>query len=175
MLQVPSLRLPGGEVMTESAAILIWLADSHPGSGLAPRPDDPCRPAFLRWMSFVAAAIYALYWVKDVPSRLASGPEAQAFLVERVLDRIADCWRAMDEQVSPCPFILGEALSVLDIYVAVVSRFRPRRRRFYAAAPKLAQVVRRIDADPRLADLWAERFPFEKGWEGPPVSDPRST
>jgi len=27
-------------------------------------------------------------------------------------------------------------------------------------------VVRRVDADPRLAALWAERFPFAPGWEG---------
>src|SRR5271167_1408157 len=61
MLQVPTLILPGREVMTESAAMLIWLADSHPRSRLAPGLTDPRRPAFLRWMSYVAAAIYSLY------------------------------------------------------------------------------------------------------------------
>jgi GST-like protein len=30
----------------------------------------------------------------------------------------------------------------------------------------MAPVVRRVDADPRLAGLWAERFPFVEGWEG---------
>ena len=42
----------------------------------------------------------------------------------------------------------------------------PRRRRFYAEAPRLAEVVRRVDAEPRLQPFWAERFPFEPGWEG---------
>jgi GST-like protein len=30
----------------------------------------------------------------------------------------------------------------------------------------MAKVVRRVDADPRLAEFWAERLPFEDGWEG---------
>jgi GST-like protein len=55
---------------------------------------------------------------------------------------------------------------VLDLYVTVVSRWAERRRRFYEVAPGMADVVRRVDADPRLAALWAERFPFEDGWEG---------
>ena len=56
-------------------------------------------------------------------------------------------------------------LSVLDLYVATASRWSPGRRRFYEVAPKLADVIRRVDADPRLATLWAERFPFTQGWE----------
>ena len=44
MWQVPALRLPSGELMTESAAILIHLADTHPSSKLGPALDDPRRP-----------------------------------------------------------------------------------------------------------------------------------
>jgi GST-like protein len=58
--QVPALVLPGGEVMTESAAILIWLADRYPEAGLAPLPSGERRAAFLRWMAYVSSAIYAL-------------------------------------------------------------------------------------------------------------------
>src|ERR1700732_1357407 len=43
--QVPVLILPGGEVMTESAAILIWLADRYPNAALAPPSTDQRRPA----------------------------------------------------------------------------------------------------------------------------------
>jgi GST-like protein len=166
MRQVPALVLPSGEVLTESAAILIWLAEQHPDARLAPLPGDPARGQFLRWMSFVSAAIYSLYWVKDDPSRLAPDPEAQPKLVGRTLDRIAACWGMMEAQTSPGRYILGHELTVLDLYVAVVSRFRPRRRRFYEAAPRLGEVVRRVDADPRLQKLWAARYDFREGWEG---------
>ena len=76
--QVPVLRLPSGEIMTESAAILIWLADAHPAARLSPTVDSPLRPAFLRWMAFVSSSIYALYWVRDVPARVVDGEAPQA-------------------------------------------------------------------------------------------------
>jgi GST-like protein len=164
--QVPALELPDGQVMTESAAILLHLAERHPEAGLAPPPGDPARAAFLRWMVYVPAQIYAMYWVRDVPSRLAADAAAEAVILARTAERIGDCWAMMDAQVSPAPYLLGERLTVLDLYVAVVSRWTPRRRRFYAAAPRMADAVRRVDADPRLSALWAERMPFADGWEG---------
>ncbi len=44
--QVPALVLPDGTVMTESAAILIHLADSAAPGLLGPAPGDPARPAY---------------------------------------------------------------------------------------------------------------------------------
>lgn len=158
MRQVPALTLPSGEVLTESAAILIWLAEAYPEANLAPKAGDPARGQFLRWMSFVSSAIYSLYWVKDDPSRLVPDPAGHAALTERTLERIAWCWGVMDAQVSPGHYILGDQLTVLDLYVNVVSRFRPRRTRFYKEAPMMAEAVQRVDADPRLAPLWAERM-----------------
>ena len=165
MGQVPALVLPSGELMTESAAILIWLADAHPEARLAPTMAAIARPAFLRWMTFVSAAIYGLFWVRDDPSRLVSAAEGPA-VKARTADRIVDCWRMMDAQVDPGRYILGDDLTVLDLYVTVVSRWGPRRKRFYEVAPKMSDVVRRVDAEPRLASFWAERFPFAGDWEG---------
>jgi GST-like protein len=166
MRQVPALILPSGELMTESAAILMWLADDHPEARLAPTMASNQRPAFLRWMSFCSAAIYSLFWVRDDPSRLVRDPAGQAEAKAATAERIAACWGMMDSQVDPGRYILGDELGVLDLYVAVMSRWGPRRKRFYEMAPKMSRVVRRVDAEPRLADFWAARFPFEDGWEG---------
>jgi len=170
MRQVPALVLPpkegrGGEVLTESAAILVRLGELHPDAGLAPGPDDPQRGQFLRWMSFVSSAIYAYFWQKDDPSRLVADAGAHPAYNTAIEARIAECWGMMEAQVSPGRYILGDHLTVLDLYVTVVSRFRPRRQRFYAAAPRMGEVVRRIDNDPRLQAFWAERYPFEPGWD----------
>jgi len=167
MLQVPALTLPSGELMTESAAMLIWLADEHPEARLAPTMAGAARPAFLRWMNFVSAAIYGLYWIRDDPSRVTVGDAAaKALLRARTAERIDACWRVMDAQVDPGRYLLGDDLGVLDLYVTTVSRWGPRRARFYEAAPKMSAVVRRVDAEPRLGAFWAERFPFAEGWEG---------
>jgi GST-like protein len=71
----------------------------------------------------------------------------------------------MDSQLDPGRYLLGNDLTVLDLYVTVVSRFGPWRARFYRAAPKMADVVRRVDAEPGLQRFWAGRFPFEEGRE----------
>jgi GST-like protein len=165
--QAPALVLPSGELMTESAAILIWLADSHPGSGLSPALTSPLRPRFLRWMAYISAQIYALYWVRDDLSRLAADKSHEAVIDERTQARIRDCWRMMGQQVEPAGrFMLGDEISVLDLYLAVASRWRPRRRGLYEAAPKLGEVARSVDAHPKLTAFWAERMPFVEGWEG---------
>ncbi|MBS0410759.1 MAG: glutathione S-transferase family protein [Proteobacteria bacterium] len=167
MRQAPALALPDGTLMTESAAILIWLAETYPAGRLGPPPGDPLRPAFLRWMTFVSAAIYSLFWIRDKPERLVAGEAAAAEINASTKARIAECWAVMNDRLSPGDYLLGDRLTVLDLYVAVISRWAERgRKRFYRAAPKLADCIRRVDADPRLAALWAERFPFEPGWEG---------
>jgi GST-like protein len=163
MGQVPTLVLPGGEVMTESAAILIHLADALPASGLAPAPAHAGRAPFLRWMVYVSSAIYALHWIKPDVRRIGVPLALRDAVVEAVHERIAFCWKAMDAQVAPAPYLLGAHLTVLDLYVAVVSRFGPWRRRFAEAAPGLARAVRLVDAHPRLQSLWERRFPFEAG------------
>jgi GST-like protein len=165
LLQVPALALPSGEIMTESAAILVWLADAYPQARLAPALNDAARPAFLRWMNFVSAAIYALYWVLDNPSRVVDRAEDHEIVKARLHQRIAHCWGVMDAQLKPGRYLLGDDLSVLDLYVATASRWSPGRRRFCEVAPGLASAVRRADADPRLETIWAERFPFVEGWE----------
>jgi GST-like protein len=166
MRQVPALILPSGELMTESAAILIHLAESHPRSALGPPIGSALRPRFLRWMAFISAQIYALYWIRDAPSRLAADLDHEALLRERTAARIAECWRIMGSQIEPVGrFMLGEEISVLDLYMTVVSRWGPRRRVFYEAAPRLGGVVRAVDGEPRLAALWAARMPFKEGWE----------
>ena len=164
MRQVPTLVLPGGEVMTESAAILIHLAEAHPHARLCPTTGEP-RRQFLRWMVYVSSAIYSLHWIKPDVQRIGAPLELRDSVVDAVHDRIAFCWSNMDAQLHPEQYLLGNELTVLDLYVAVVSRFGPWRNRFYEVAPKMAPVVRRVDAEPRLAEFWARRFPFEEGWE----------
>jgi GST-like protein len=152
--------------MTESAAILTWLADRHTNARLAPPPSDERRAAFLSWMAYVSSAIYGLAWVRGDPMRLISDDRQVEVVLKRIADRRAHCWRWMDAQIEPRRYLLGDELGVLDLYVATVSRRSPRRKRFYREAPKMAEIVRRVDTHPRLAELWASRYPFDDGWEG---------
>lgn len=159
MRQIPTLLLPDGSMLTESAAILIHLAETHPEAGLAPAVGDPARAQFLRWMVFVSSAIYALHWIKPDVRRIGAPPGAREEVVQAVHERIAFCWRTMDAQLTPGRYLLGDTLGMLDLYVAVVSRFGPWRERFHQEAPRMSPAIQRVDEDPRLRELWARRFP----------------
>ena len=159
MRQIPTLVLPDSEILTESAGILIYLADVHREAKLSPGLNEPSRGQFLRWMFFVSSAIYSLHWIKPDVTRIGAPESARNAVVEAVHKRIAFCWRTMDAQLNPAKYLLGDDLSVLDLYVAVVSRFGPWRDRFYVEAPRMTPVIKRIDEEPRLKVLWESRFP----------------
>jgi GST-like protein len=166
MRQLPALILPSGEVMTESCGILIWLTETYGDGALAPRPGDPARPAFLRWMAFVNSQLYAHFWVRDDASRVVTGGEAQKEVTRKLAERIAYGFGVMEAGTGPGPYVLGEQLTPLDLYVAVISRWVPGRKKLGEIAPRLREASRRVDTDPRLTSLWAERYPFPDGWDG---------
>jgi GST-like protein len=74
--QVPTLVLPDGSVMTESAAIILHLADVRPDAGLVPPAGHRDRTAFLRWLVFLVSAVYPTFTYCDVPTRWVAGDEA---------------------------------------------------------------------------------------------------
>ena len=69
--KIPALRFPDGELMTQSAAILLALDEAHPAAGLMPPPASPDRRSALRWLIYVAAEIYPLVEMSDYPHRFA--------------------------------------------------------------------------------------------------------
>ena len=156
--QVPVLELPNGRTMTESAAILLWFGDSREGRPFAPALVDPNRPAYLRWMVYIPAAIYPMYAIKDNVASWVSDGDCQVELTANTIDRITACWKVMEAEVDPSPYIFGERPTFLDLYVSVVSRWTPGRDAFVENCPKLGAMVKRVDEDPRLETLWRERF-----------------
>jgi len=161
LVQVPTLRLPDGTVMTETVAILLWLLERHPGR-LSPSPGNPLRPVFLRWLVYLPAAIYPMYTVGDFCDRWVMGEEAQAQLKQATIDRTLACWANVEAGLRPAPggWALGTPdWTVLDLYISMMTRWRPRRGVIRAVAPGVVAVAEKVDADPRLRDLWDRHFP----------------
>ena len=156
LAQVPALVLPGGEVMTESAAIIIYLAETHKGARLAPPVGHRQGPAFLRRLIWLVASVYPTFLFADYPERWAPGAERD--LVERVPEHRKRLWRQWEAELQGGPWALGECFSALDIFVAAMTRWRPRRDWFEAECPKLAAIARLADAEPDLIPVWTRNF-----------------
>jgi GST-like protein len=120
-----------------------------------PRGGDATRAAFLRWLVFIVANIYPTYTYGDEPSRFVAGEEAQRSFLEHV-NAYAKKLYSVLEAAAGAPWFLGGRFSALDIYVCVVTRWRPRREWFAANTPKLAAIAARTEQVPALA-AWTQR------------------
>lgn len=158
LLQVPTLLLDDGSVMTESAAMVLYALDLRPESGLFPKPGDADRPAALRWLIFLVAAIYPTFTYGDDPSRYVKGDEARAELRASTEAQKKDLWKQVDA-ASRSPWFFGDRMSVIDVYIGIMTRWRPGRAWFAESCPKLTSISKAIDAEPRLAAVKARNFP----------------
>jgi len=156
--QVPTLVLPDGMVMTESAAITLHLADVAGSSELVPEAKAAERAGFLRWLVFLVANVYPTFTYADDPSRFVEAPAAQQPFKEALNEYRERLWKAVAAEAG-APWFLGARFSALDIYVGVMTRWTPRRQWFAAHCARLAAIAQRVDAEPRLAAVWRRNFP----------------
>jgi GST-like protein len=155
LAQLPTLVLPDGRIMTESAAITLHLADTAPtAKSLVPMTPGADRDRFLRWLVFLVANVYPTFTIGDDTSRWLSGEGPQKELRDAMNAYRERLWRTFDGVVGDGPWFLGERFSALDIYVGVMTRWTPRRAWFEANTPKLHVLALRVDAIPELADVW---------------------
>lgn len=159
LAQLPTLVLPDGRIMTESVAITFHLADSAPaGKSLVPAPPGVERDTFLRWLVFLVANIYPTFTIGDDTSRWLSGEGPQKELRDTMNAYRERLWHMVESIAGDGPWFLGTRFSALDIYVAVMTRWTPRRAWFAANTPKLSALALRGDAVPELAAVWRRNF-----------------
>jgi GST-like protein len=157
LAQIPTLLLPDGTAMTESAAIALLLAERHPQAGLAPAPGTPLRHTFLRRLIWIAANIYPTFTYGDYPERWVS---AEAQSLQSSTDAFRErLWREFDTDVREGGWALGPHFCALDIYVAVMTHWRPRRAWFAAHCPRLSAIAARADSHPLLTAILQRNFP----------------
>ena len=138
--QVPALVLPGGEVMTESLAIVHYLDDLAPRAGLVPPKGDPRRVAFLRWSTFLVAAVYPTFTFGDEPAKWVEDVRGAKQLREST-DRHRQAQWTRLEEIAGAPWFLGSTMTALDLYVAVMTRWRPGRKWFSGHTPRLLAIA----------------------------------
>ena len=162
LVQIPVLILDSGEVMTESAAITLYLADLTGSDALVPAVGTLERAAFLRWLIFIVANIYPCFTFADVPTRFVPEAEGEAFK-DRVTDHATRLWQVVEVEAEALrrggPWVLGARFSALDIYLAVMVNWRPRRASFERETPMLARIAAAAAARPDLVAVMARNFP----------------
>jgi glutathione S-transferase len=162
--KIPALRLPEGDIVTESLAILLTLADHFPQSGLLPAQAGPARAAAYRWLAFMASEIYPFVEITDYPERFApKGAPAEALREvarSRVRERLL-----LIERVLAGPFLLPGGFSLLDIYAAMFSRWSIGAEWRLANLPRLTGLAVAVSQRPAIAPVWKKHFERSDGQE----------
>jgi GST-like protein len=146
--QVPTLELPDGTVMTESAAMILHFAERAPAARLVPPTTHPTHVAFLRWLVFLVAAVYPTFTYGDDPKRWLDGDEELGKRLRASTDEHREkLWRYVEGQIGG-PWFLGDTWSALDLYVWQMSLWRPGREWFKGECPKLHTIGATMHVDP---------------------------
>jgi GST-like protein len=160
--QIPTLVLPDGSALSESAAILFHLGEAHPQSGLLPS-DASARAQAVRGMVFIAANCYAAISVIDFPERWCADADNDDTLKERIRAgtnaRLHKHWEMFADLFPAKPYLGGEKLGALDLHAAVVSKWSGARKHLEEHRPVFYAALMRIEAHPKVAAVFAQHWP----------------
>ncbi|HUB84677.1 MAG TPA: glutathione S-transferase family protein [Rhizomicrobium sp.] len=158
--KIPALKLPEGQILTESLAILLTVADHFPNAHLLPPQASADRGIAYRWLAFMASEIYPMVEISDYPERFApKGHDAEA-LRHKARERIRERLLIVERMVAG-PWFLHSGFSILDIYAAMFSRWRGSLGKEWAAEghiPKLDALSKALSHRAALADIWKRHF-----------------
>ena len=159
LAQLPTLVTPGGEILTESVAVLWTLLERHP-SDWVPAPATRERAACLRWMQFAASTIYTAVGIADYPERWTTATDEAARVAVRdgAVARMKLGWDIVASAHAGGRFFLGDRPYVCDVYFANLSKWWKMREHLRARHPASCDAMERVDALPEVAPVWQRHW-----------------
>ena len=160
LCQIPTLKLPDGSVLTESAAILLHLGLTYPASGLLP-PSAADRAQTLRGLVYIAANCYAAIGIIDYPERFCADADEKTNkrIKAGATQRLHYLWEVFADTFPARPFLGGSRIGALDLLAAVVSKWSGSRKHLAVARPEFSALLARIESEPRVAPIFARHWP----------------
>lgn len=152
--QIPTLVLPDGSIMTESAAITLYLADLAPQANLAPSLTDPLRARYLRWMIYLAANSYMTILRIYYPERYSTHDDGGAGVKAVASERNAFEWSVFADALGEGPYILGNQMSAVDLYVALLVSWEEDMDAFFLRHPNIKRLYNNVAQHPIIVPIW---------------------
>ncbi len=141
---VPALQLDDGQVLTEGAAIVQYIADRKPESKLAPAAGTMERYRLQEWLTFISTELHKAY----SPLFKATTPDetklAQKDLIGRRLDFVA-------KHLDGKQYLMGDVFTAADAYLFTILRWSKGVNVDLGKWPTLPPYIDRISARPAVA------------------------
>ena len=145
---VPALKLDDGATLTEGPAIVQYLADLRPESGLAPPNGTFARYKLQEWLTFINGEIHKSFSPLFANPSDATRQEA----VEKINKRFA----VVEKELGEKPYLTGEAFTVADAYFFVMLTWAHHHKVDLKPFPKLEAFFARVKARPKVLEAMKE-------------------
>jgi glutathione S-transferase len=145
---VPLLELDNGERLSEGPAIVQYLADQNPASGLAPAAGTMARYRLQEWLNFITSEIHKQFgpmFVQNTPAEYK----------EILKDKLGKRFDWLSEQLGGKDYLMGKQFTVADAYLFTVLRWSGFVGIDLAKWPVLEAYVARVTARPRVQEALA--------------------
>ena len=142
---VPALELDNGQVLTEGPAIVQYLADLRPDSGLAPRAGSFERYRLMEILNFIASEMHKGF------SPLFKA-DMSADVRKSAVDALGKKFDWLSAHLAGKKFLMGETFTVADAYLFTVLRWSGLVHVDLAQWPVLAAYVARVGERPKVKE-----------------------
>lgn len=120
--RVPALKTDRG-ILTETPAILAYLAQSAPAAGLAPI-DDPFAFGEVQAVNaYLCSTVHVAHAHRPRGSRWADEPSSIEDMKRRVPGNMTECFNLIETSMLKGPWVLGDAYSIADAYLFTIARW----------------------------------------------------
>ncbi|THD81143.1 MAG: glutathione S-transferase family protein [Phenylobacterium sp.] len=154
--RVPALVTERG-VLTETPAILAFVAQSFPEARLAPLDDPFAFAEAQAFNSYLCATVHVAHAHRHRGYRWADQEASFADMTAKVPENMTACFGLIEQSLLKGPFVLGEAYSICDAYLFTVADWMEGDGVDPTAFPKVLAHRERVSARPAVRKVLAER------------------
>lgn len=147
--RVPTL-VDGDQVIYESAAIMMHIADKHPNSGLAPAPGTPERARYYQWLVYMTNTVQEAYMSYFHADYYAKSDAAIAEVKATSEARLQPLFAVLDKALEKGPYLLGERFSGADIFLMMMARWSRNMAKPASTYPNIKRCVDLVLARPAV-------------------------
>lgn len=152
--RVPALETPQG-VITETPAILAYIAQSFPEAGLAPLDDPFAFAKAQAFAGYLCSTVHPAHAHAVRGSRWADDPAAIQEMKRKAPQVLSDCFDLIENQMLVGPWVLGENYSFCDPYLFTLAGWLASHELDIARWPKTAAHSQRMSEDPAVRRVLA--------------------
>ncbi|SMR82406.1 glutathione S-transferase [Aliiroseovarius halocynthiae] len=154
--RVPALATDG-QILTETGAILEYLGQLAPEAGLIPQ--DPMDAFRMREvMYYLASTMHVAHAHKLRGHRWADRPESWADMTAKVPETMAACCTHLEDSCAFAPYVLGEQISLADLYLYAVCNWLEGDKVDIANYPKIQDFMHAMNTRPATIRIRAAGF-----------------